>query len=158
MIFHLNRVLTPQMPTRTSHPTTRLWSTTLRVMGPWQAVWAPSPPRVQTAIRTTIISMTGDHASKNWLTCMTHVKDRRNSTHSDLITPCKPSRELSTSAWGGADGVWCFYKRSPEKLHTVSFSIRCFMDPWASSTSWCDGSLLRANMWEWFIVSSTNWR
>lgn len=37
----------------------------------WQAAWAPSPPPAQTRTRTTTTLMTGDHASRNWLTCTT---------------------------------------------------------------------------------------
>lgn len=51
---------------------TQLWSTTMKETVPWQAAWAPLPPRAQTRTRTMTTSMTGAHASRNWLKCTAH--------------------------------------------------------------------------------------
>lgn len=52
---------------------TQLWSLTMKEMVLLQAAWAPSRPLAQTRTRTMTILTTGDHASRNWLTCTTRV-------------------------------------------------------------------------------------
>lgn len=59
-----------------SHRTTRPWSMTMRGRAHWQAASAQLLQAALTETKTMTTLTTGDHASRNWPTCMTHVKTR----------------------------------------------------------------------------------
>lgn len=110
---------------------TQPWSMTMRERAHWQAASAPLLRAALMETKTMTTSTTGDHAFRNWPTCMTHVK----------VSP--PVRDTD-HAWGVLPDTF-------EEILVQAFNWMCLRFYWGSFGHKWENGLLQS-----FVGSSGN--
>ncbi len=131
--------------------TTQPWSMTMRERAHWQAASAPLLQAVQMETKTTTTSTTGDHAFRNWPTCMTHVKAEGTPQKEDL---CDSPPVRDTDHASGVfldkilvqDKIWSVPRKNKCYAKTRAFNLTCLRFYW--------GSFGHNGSWQGFVVSS----